>query len=197
MSMPMKCTSRLPCPILMSEQALPSWNSVRTDVYRSRPLPQVWRRAFNETGALAPLLYLLSPPTYACFDGDYDSGMDSLAGCSTRSSGIRRVPSLLSSSASGAAGVRDENSVLTRISTGERPVRAAGTAARAQAIRMLQVLITGSAAAAPAVRPQVRQWQFPCANVFFRRLRMRCAGVPPTGARPYGGILEDLEWSGL
>lgn len=117
----------------------------------------MWRRAFNDTAALAPLLYLLSPPTYACFDGDDDPGIDSLASVSTRSNGARRTPSLLPSSASGAAGVRDESSVFTRICTGERPVKTAGPAARAQVIRMLQVLITGSATAAPAVRPQVRQ----------------------------------------
>lgn len=118
--------------------------------------PQVWRRAFDESGAFAPLLYLLSPPMYACFEGEHDYGTDPVAGVSIRSPVIRRVPSFLSSSASGAVGLREDVSTGKWVSSGEKPAVAAGPAARTQATRMLQVLIAGSAGVAPVVRPKVR-----------------------------------------
>lgn len=128
-------------------------------------LPKVWRRAFNEAGALAPLLYLLSPPAYDGPEGSAVHGVETLtpATTGTRSGSLnRRVPSfLLTSGPTSGGGVRDADigiggGISKRVVMGgERPLLEAGPAARTQATRMIQVLIAGSAGVAPVVRPQV------------------------------------------
>ncbi len=143
---------------------------------------QVWRRAFHESGAFAPLLYLLSPPAFATAEAGPASASassmprptgDTAPGNASGGGGrpVYRRSASFSLSSSGPAGTiagvtREDgggggsggaraSTATTRVSTGERPAVAAGVVARTQAARMVQVLVAGSAAVVPAVRPQV------------------------------------------